>query len=118
MKIKVLSRDPTDYLRERKCDIHKLPRNLDPQLHPFESAKEYTRALNATKLDCVFVKPFLGALSGHIDGVFTLCKHSTSISTILSGSCDGEIRIWNLNQFECLRTIPAHTGFVRRGRLF
>ena len=113
MKIKVLSRNPTDYVRERKCDIHKLPRNLDPQLHPFESAREYTRALNATKLERIFAKPFLGALSGHVDGVFTLCKHPTSISTILSGSCDGEIRIWNLNQLECLHTIVAHSGFVR-----
>jgi len=113
MKIKVLSRNPTDYVRERKCDIHKIPRNLDPQLHPFESAREYTRALNATKLDRVFAKPFMGALSGHLDGVFTLCKHPTSIVTILSGSCDGEVRVWNLSQLECLHTFQAHSGFVR-----
>ncbi len=31
---------------------------MDPQLHPFEKAREYTRALNATKLDKVQMKLF------------------------------------------------------------
>ena len=30
-----------------------------------------------------------------------------------SGSCDGEIRIWNLAKQECFQAIQAHTGFVR-----
>ena len=35
-------------------------------------AKEYTRALNATKLDRVFAKPFLYALDSHCDGVYCM----------------------------------------------
>ena len=113
MKIKVLCRNPRDYTRQRSTDIHKLPRNLDPSQHPLEGPREYVRALNATKLDRVFSKPFVGSLSGHTDGVYTLCKHPTQLSVLLSGSCDGEVRIWNLSSHECLKTVPAHAGFVR-----
>jgi len=51
-------------------------RNLDPALHPFEKAIEYTRALNAVKLDRVFAKPFVAALP-HSDGV-TCLVHALS----------------------------------------
>lgn len=70
-----------------------VPRNYDPTLHPFEVSREYTRALNATKLDRVFAKPFLASLDGHRDGVNCMAKHSKSLSTLLSGSCDGEVTI-------------------------
>ncbi|XP_078665363.1 DDB1- and CUL4-associated factor 13-like isoform X2 [Branchiostoma floridae x Branchiostoma belcheri] len=113
MKIKVLSRNPDDYGRETKRDIQRLPRNYDPALHPFEAAREYTRALNATKLERVFAKPFIGALDGHRDGVNCMAKHPGSLSTLLTGACDGEIKIWNLASRDCRRTIQAHTGFVR-----
>lgn len=113
IKVKVLSRNPDDYVRETKHDIHKLPRNYDPSLHPFEANREYTRALNATKLDRVFAKPFLGALDGHADSVQCMSKHPKSLSTLLSGSCDGQVKVWNLATRKCTRTINAHRGFVR-----
>jgi len=112
-KIKILSRNPDDYLRETKRDIHKVPRNYDPSLHPFEAPREYTRALNAAKLERVFAKPFLGSLDGHKDGVHAMCKHPTKLSTMISGSCDGEVRLWNLPKRKCIRTLNAHDGFVR-----
>lgn len=90
-----------------------MPRNYDPALHPLEVPREYTRALNATKLERVFAKPFLGSLDGHKDGVHTLCKHPTQLSILMSGSCDGEIKIWNLSSQKCLQTLNAHDGFVR-----
>lgn len=73
--------------------LFSVPRNYDPTLHPFEVCREYTRALNATKLDRVFAKPFLASLDGHRDGVNCMAKHATSLSTLLSGSCDGEVTI-------------------------
>lgn len=113
MKIKVLSRNPDDYIRECNRDIHRIQRNYDPSLHPFEAPREYVRALNAVKLDRVFAKPFLGALDGHKDGVICLCKNKQRLNSIFSGSCDGEIRYWNLTTRRCLQHIQAHTGFVR-----
>lgn len=64
-KIKVLSRNPDDYVRETKHDIHKMPRNYAPDVHPMAQAREYVRALNATKLERVFAKPFIASLDGH-----------------------------------------------------
>ncbi len=49
----------------------------------------------------MFAKPFTADLKGivfsnfstqnigHLDGVFTMAKHPTRLSTLISGSCDG-----------------------------
>ncbi|TEA24671.1 hypothetical protein DBR06_SOUSAS6310038 [Sousa chinensis] len=119
MKVKMLSRNPDSYVRETKLDLQRVPRNYDPTLHPFEVPREYVRALNATKLERVFAKPFLASLDGHRDGVSCLAKHPKSLATVLSGACDGEasvtlnVRIWNLTKRKCIRVIQAHEGFVR-----
>lgn len=47
------------------------------------------RALNSVKLERLFAKPFLAALSGHIDGVYCLTKHPNLLNSIISGSGDG-----------------------------
>jgi DDB1- and CUL4-associated factor 13 len=113
MKVKVLSRNPEDFTRETKKDIFKIQRNYDPSVHPLEVPREYTRALNATKLERVFAKPFVGNLEGHKDSVQCITKHSTQLDVLLSGSCDGEIKIWKLSTRKCLKTHLAHDGFVR-----
>lgn len=51
MKIKAINRSASECTRERSQDVQKVHKNLDPALHPFEKAVEYTRALNAAKLD-------------------------------------------------------------------
>jgi WD repeat and SOF domain-containing protein 1 len=71
------------------------------------------RALNATKLERVFAKPFIGDLDGHKDGVSCFAKHPTQLSTMLSGAYDGEIRVWNLPTRTCSRHVVAHDGWVR-----
>uniref|UniRef100_A0A673ILQ4 Ddb1 and cul4 associated factor 13 n=1 Tax=Sinocyclocheilus rhinocerous TaxID=307959 RepID=A0A673ILQ4_9TELE len=81
-------------------NAEKMPRNYDPTLHPFEVPREYTRALNATKLE-------------RVDGISCITKHAKSLSTIISGACDGEVKVWNLPKRECLRTVQAHEGYVR-----
>ncbi|EDV23507.1 uncharacterized protein TRIADDRAFT_50515 [Trichoplax adhaerens] len=107
-KIKVISRNPADYLRQTRHDIFKQPRNTDPKLHPFQAAREYTRALNAAKLERLFAKPFIHSLDGHADAICSLAKHPVSLSCIASGCCDGEIRIWNLSTRKCLSAVNAH----------
>jgi WD repeat and SOF domain-containing protein 1 len=113
MKVKVITRNPDDFLRETKHDIHKVPRNYDPSLHPFEAAREYTRALNAVKLEKVFAKPFIGNLDGHRDGVSCISKNPKRLSVLISGAYDGEIRVWDLAQKICVRDFVAHEGIVR-----
>nr|CAG4641641.1 EOG090X04WU [Eurycercus lamellatus] len=113
MKVKVLSRNPDDYLRETKEDIHRVPRNYDPALHPLEIPREYTRAMNAVKLDRVFSKPFVGCLDGHRDGVTVLAKHPSRLSWLYSGACDGEMKLWDVARQKLLVSVQAHDGFVR-----
>lgn len=73
MKVRVISRDQGDYVRRyglpsavisvkyapphellftfsrTKGDIQRTQTNVDPKLHPLEAAREYKRALNASK---------------------------------------------------------------------
>lgn len=104
----MLKRDPSDYIRETKSDIHRVPRNFNPELHPFESNREYVRAMNAAKLERVFAKPFLGALDGHGDGVTALKAHPKRLSRVASASADGEVRIWDLTRRHCLKIFQGH----------
>ncbi|KAK7863154.1 hypothetical protein R5R35_012768 [Gryllus longicercus] len=113
MRVKVLCRNPDEYLRETKRDIFKVPRNYSPELHPLEGPREYTRALNAIKLERVFAKPFVGNLDGHREGVTCFGKHPERLSLVSSGSYDGEVCFWDLPSQTCVRRFQAHSGFVR-----
>lgn len=103
--------------------------NLDPALHPLEKPREFVRALNAVKLDRMFARPFIGALSGHLDGVYCMTKHPTKVNLLASGAMDGgtlmwhceclvlirliEIRIWDVAHKQTKWSTVAHTNFVR-----
>lgn len=71
------------------------------------------RALNATKLDRVFAKPFIGNLAGHREGVTCFAKDPQSLSSLTSGAYDGEVREWDLVTQTCRRNFVAHQGYVR-----
>ena len=62
---------------------------MNPTIHPFEQGREYVRALNTVKLERMFAKPFVGALGGHIDGVYSMAQHPTRLASMISGSGDG-----------------------------
>ena len=113
VKIKAISRDRRDFTRERKGELMRVSRNPQPELHPFERAREYTRAVNAVKLDRHFAKPFVGALSGHMDGVHCMAKSPTTLSTLISGGCDGEVIRWDVSDRASVWRAEAHRGFVR-----
>lgn len=115
MKVKTISRIE-DHVGNRDTvqDIYKVYRNYDPLLHPFERAREYTRALNATKLSRLFAKPFLKALDGHVDGVYAMAKFPSNTGLLASGAGDGEIRLWDLSRGKSIWfNKEAHHGFVR-----
>lgn len=104
MKVKTILRSDESSSRERKGDIFVMRRNpATPSskngdvIHPLSQAREYTRAIMASKMDRLFAKPFVGALSGHVDGVYCMAsKHPTNLRFLASGSADGTIRLWNL----------------------
>lgn len=113
VKVKVLSRNEEDFTRERNSDPIKIFRNFDPKLHPFQKAREYTRALNAVKWDKVFAKPFLFALDSHRDAICSMTRLPNSLVYHFSGACDGELKLWNLSSQANVWSVQAHSRFVR-----
>lgn len=113
MKIRTISRTEEDYSRKTTFDISKVFRNKDPALHPHERAREYTRAVVATKLDKIFAKPFIGSLDGHRDSVNCISSIRNKLVPLITGACDGEIKVWDLTRKVCVWSTYAHRGFVR-----
>ncbi|KAJ4804712.1 DDB1-and CUL4-associated factor 13 [Rhynchospora pubera] len=113
MKVKVISRSTEDFTRDRSKDLQKVFRNYDPNLHTQEKAVEYTRALNAAKLEKIFAKPFIGAMDGHIDAVSCMAKNPNHLKAIFSGSMDGDIRLWDLATRKTVCQFPGHQGAVK-----
>merc|ERR1719326_70224 len=112
MKIKVLSHEDAPSTG-RGSKVQRVERNKDPQLHPLQRAREYQRALNAVKIEKIFSKPFVAALDGHTDAVKCLARTKSELTPLYSGSCDGEIKLWNLSSRKPVKTLRAHKGFIR-----
>jgi hypothetical protein len=64
-------------------------RNLDPQMHPLSRARERKRALNASKMERMFAKPFVTAFEGHEDAVCCLEKIRGRVGVVASSGFDG-----------------------------
>lgn len=112
VRIKAISRSETESTRDSKLEVRKMHKNVDPAEHPFERAKEVKRAVNAVKLDKMFAKPFLWSLEGHMDGVYSTATTPTNLSAFVSGSCDGELRVWDISHKKTLWDVYGHQGFV------
>lgn len=83
-------------------------------MHPFERAREYTRALNAVKLERLFAKPFVGQLgSGHVDGVYSMAVDGKSLERVASGSGDGSVKVWDLAGKDEIWHSTAHENIVK-----
>jgi DDB1- and CUL4-associated factor 13 len=91
-----------------------MPRNLDPSIHPFAKAREYTRALNAAKMERMFAAPFVGQMGkGHVEGVYSMAKDPNSLQRFASGSGDGIVKVWDLTSREEIWTTSAHENIVK-----
>lgn len=82
-----------------------------------QRAREYTRAVTAAKLDRMFAKPLIGNLgNGHMDAVTCSAISRRSLLPLVSGSVDGQIKLWDLATRKQVSEINAHsrpvTGLV------
>ncbi|KAJ5818417.1 Protein SOF1 [Penicillium riverlandense] len=113
MKIKALSR-PTASQQAPGSTTVRQARNLDPSQHPFERAREYTRALNAVKMERLFAAPFLAQMgNGHVDGVYTMAKDPGSLERFASGSGDGVVKVWDLPIQDEVWNTQGHENMVK-----
>lgn len=113
MKIKTISRSSDTYIPERNTDETRVARNLDPALHPFERAREYQKALTATKMERMFAKPFVGQLGdGHRDAVYSIARNFDTLNRIATGAGDGVIKYWNIKARKEYVSFKAHYGRV------
>lgn len=111
MKVKTINRSQRECTRERKGDFPKMHRNRDPALHPFEAAREYTRAVNAVKMNRMFARPFIAAF-GHGDGVSSIAKNPKRVNCILTGAHDGIISLWDVPGRRAMRRLLGHKGAI------
>jgi len=114
MKIKAISRDDDSHTRQTSYETQRHFSDPNPELiHRFEKPREYLRAINAAKIDNIYAKPFLADLSGHADTPTVITTDPNSLIHVLSGSCDGQVRVWDLTERKTVYAIDrAHNGFV------
>lgn len=89
MKFQVIQRSTDDTLPAQLGAAAPQKRNLDPALHPFARAREYQRALTASKLERMFAKPFVDSLEGHNDGIYCSSRDPDRLGTVATGAGDG-----------------------------
>jgi WD repeat and SOF domain-containing protein 1 len=113
MKIQTLQRNINSVERECSGDLKREARNLNPQYHPMQRAREYTRAVTAAKMDRMFAKPLMGNFGyGHRDAVMCSAVSRRSLLPLVSGSADGVIKLWDLSTRKEVVEINAHTRVV------
>ena len=76
--------------------MQRVVRTPDTRLHPFQREREYVRALNATKIDKMFAKPFVASLELHNDAIRAMKRSNFLGSVLYSGACDGSVVQWDL----------------------
>lgn len=113
VRVEVIQRTAQSTERRTKMDLYKVNTNTQPESHPFQRAREFQRAVIAAKTDKMYSQPFVASLGGHSDGISVLAKSAKHISNVVSGSWDGEIRMWDLTTKNCLFSIFAHQRFVK-----
>ncbi|CAL8086155.1 unnamed protein product [Calicophoron daubneyi] len=113
MKVRMLSRNPSDFRRETADDIFKIPRNYDGLEHPFAAEREYVRAINAAKLSRMMAKPFLGALEGTTERMTCLSLNSETLELAVFGTADGKIQYWNVASRKRVFETRAHDSEIR-----
>ncbi|KAF2355551.1 Sof1-like protein [Trinorchestia longiramus] len=110
-KLHVLSRNPDNYMQETRSDIPKFLRNYDPDLHPFRDARNYKLALNATKLERVFAKPFIASLV-HGESISSMARHPEKLNFIFSGTYEGQLTLWDTSLRQQMWKVQAHNSHI------
>jgi DDB1- and CUL4-associated factor 13 len=113
MKLQTMKRPLHSLHGEVSGDVRRQSRNLTPQYHPMQRAREYTRAVTAAKLDRMFAHPLVGNLgNGHMDAVTCSSLSRRALLPLVSGSADGMVKLWDLATRREMGAIAAHSKSV------
>jgi WD repeat and SOF domain-containing protein 1 len=112
VKVNVISRSKLEWTKDRAGEVPRAHRNFDPKQNPMARQVEYARAVRSAKMDRLFAKPFVGAMSGHHDTVLSIAVDPTNLSSIASGANDGELIVWDAMKQTARRHINAHRHAV------
>lgn len=95
MKINTIYRSRNERRKETSDgqSIRKYTKN--PESHPFLIQREYVRALNATKMDRIFAKPFVKALTHMGEGIMSLIK-DYELPFFATTSYDYKATLWDM----------------------
>ncbi|THD17990.1 putative u3 small nucleolar rna (U3 snorna) associated protein [Fasciola hepatica] len=113
MKVRILSRNPSEYRRETSDDVFKIPRNYSQEEHPFASEREYVRAMNAAKIQRIMAKPFIGALEGTTERMTSISLNSETLGLAVFGTADGKIQYWDIALRKRIFETQAHGSEIR-----
>lgn len=89
-----------------------MPRNFENSVGSLEQARELKREINSVKLEKIFAKPFLAALE-HAECITAMGVNKEFPNTLLTGSADGVIRLWDIPTRRILSRFLGHTKSVR-----
>lgn len=95
VKVKTISRSELEWTKDRSGEVPKAVRNYDPKFNSMAKQVEFTRAIRGAKLDRMFAKPFVSALSGHRETIQCIATDYNNLSTVVSGAVDGGLIIWD-----------------------
>ncbi|KAI5150948.1 DDB1- and CUL4-associated factor 13 [Enteropsectra breve] len=103
-KIDAVYYNKNERVKERKADVYIKKYSKDPVHHPMLLEREYVRALNATKMERMFAKPFVAALSQNTEGINLLVKDPAA-HTFATASYDNKVSVWDLTARKLVNTI-------------
>lgn len=112
VKINAISRSKLEWTKDRSGEVPRAHRSYDAKYNPMAKETEYVRAVRAAKLDRMFAKPFLAAMSGHHDTVQCISLDPLNLSAAVSGGADGEVVVWNTMTKQKRRVFTAHRHCV------
>lgn len=95
MKIESICHSKSERRKECKGDKNEKNYSKDAVHHPMLLEREYVRALNAVKIERMFAKPFITALTHHSEGISKLTKNEDS-TMFISSSYDSKVVLWDL----------------------
>lgn len=103
MKIEAIYHSKNDRRKECKDDPTIKKYSKEAEYHPFLLEREYVRSLNATKLDRLFSKPFLGALTHAGEGICYLVK-DCELPFFATASYDNQATLWDMSSKTRIQT--------------